>query len=225
MNETGGGESEEALEKRAPGRPRSEATRRAILDAALDLLHTEPYRQISIDKIALRAKVGKQSIYRWWHSKADLILEAYLARATASVPMIAETGDAFVDFESTLKRLCSVLSQPGVQKSFCSFVAEAQFDEEFRAKFYTQFVSRRQDLFGKILEQGLERGQIRADANLDETLDFVLGAVWYRLLSGTPRKLDDRYAETICDTLRASLARSPTDAKRPLRQELSMFEA
>jgi AcrR family transcriptional regulator len=200
------------IEKRGPGRPRSEATRRAIFDAALDLLHSEPYRDISIDRIAARAKVGKQSIYRWWSSKAELILEAYIERATASVPPVEPSPDSLADLEATLKRLCAVVSQPGVRKVF-------------RVKFHDIFVARRHDVFGHILKVGMERGQLRADVAIDDVLDVTLGSIWFRLLSGTSRPLDDAYAEMLVDLLRARLARSPDDAMPPVRRPDAIVEA
>jgi len=66
--------------KRSRGRPRSDATRQGILEAAVELMGSTPYREITVEGIAQRAKVGKQSIYRWWPSKADLVLEAYTER-------------------------------------------------------------------------------------------------------------------------------------------------
>src|SRR5205085_6201861 len=63
---------------RAPGRVRSDASRVAILDATLKLLEGTPLQQISIESIAREAGVGKATIYRWWNSKAAVVIEASL---------------------------------------------------------------------------------------------------------------------------------------------------
>ena len=76
---------------RPPGRPRSETTRQAVLEAASLLLDNEAYRSISIERIASDAKVGKQSIYRWWDGKADVLLEAFTGRALSKSPTAAAT--------------------------------------------------------------------------------------------------------------------------------------
>lgn len=207
-----------STERRKPGRPRSETTRRAILDAALKLLRTEHYRDISIDRIALDAKVGKQSIYRWWPSKADLILEAYAERAVQMAPPPnAGSGDAFADLEGALQRLFEIAADGQVSRSVRSFIAEAQFDEAFRAKFYEAFVSRRHAFFGGILERGVAGGQLRPDLDIEGTMDVILGAFWFRLLSGSPRPLDAAYARLIVDLLRPGLC-APGDVVRPRKR-------
>ena len=56
------------------GRRRSEASRKAILDATYELLKAVGFHQMSIEGVASRAGVGKTTIYRWWSSKGVLVL-------------------------------------------------------------------------------------------------------------------------------------------------------
>ncbi|SFX10038.1 TetR/AcrR family transcriptional regulator [Streptomyces atratus] len=74
-------------ENRSPdaGR-RSERSRRAIHDAALALVAEVGYPRTTIDAIAARAGVGKQTIYRWYHR--------WLLR---TLPLTHEYADAIVD--------------------------------------------------------------------------------------------------------------------------------
>jgi len=58
------------------GRPRDETARRALLDAAYELVVERGYAAVSMDAIAAKAGSGKQTIYRWWPGKADLVLDA-----------------------------------------------------------------------------------------------------------------------------------------------------
>ncbi|MFJ9394883.1 TetR/AcrR family transcriptional regulator [Streptomyces californicus] len=57
---------------------RSDRSRRAIHDAALALVTEQGYRRTTIEGIAARAGVGKQTIYRWWPSKAAVLMDAFL---------------------------------------------------------------------------------------------------------------------------------------------------
>ena len=50
----------------------------AILEAAAALFAESGYEHLTIEGIARRAGVGKQTIYRWWSSKGDVIAEAIL---------------------------------------------------------------------------------------------------------------------------------------------------
>src|SRR5437879_11732027 len=86
---------------------RSEKSRRAIYDAALALVGEVGYPRTTIEGIAARAGVGKQTIYRWWGSKADVLLEAFLdlsaqaAREAGQEPYaIPDTGDLAGDLKA-----------------------------------------------------------------------------------------------------------------------------
>jgi len=85
------GEQESKQELSAPGRPRSDASHQAILQAMMEILQQEGYRATSIEVIAARAGVGKKTIYRWWPSKAAVALEALTAYTEAHVPF-SDTG-------------------------------------------------------------------------------------------------------------------------------------
>jgi AcrR family transcriptional regulator len=190
---------------RPPGRPRSEATHLAILVAAADLLERESYARISIERIAAEAKVGKQSIYRWWASKADVLLEAYTERALRRIPAFEATGDAFADLESLMRRFFAATRAPAIGRTIRSLIAEAQLDPEFRAKFHGVFVSARRAMMRKAVEAGIASGQFRRDLDVELVLDLLYGAFWYRLLSGTPDPIDDAFAREIVAMLRPCL--------------------
>jgi AcrR family transcriptional regulator len=210
---------------KAPGRPRSDATHRAILNAAVDmLLECEDYRLVSIDKIAARAKVGKQSIYRWWSSKADLILEALTCRTQHRAPLEPFSSDAFADLVSFLKRIFALMHEPVANKAVRILIAEAQFNSEFQKKFWEVFLSPGRTVLHEILARGIALGQFRPDLDVETVLEVLYGAYWYRLLSGTPAPCDDAFAETIVRLLAPGIARTPDQARvRPL--PAGVFEA
>lgn len=192
---------------RSPGRPRSEATHRAILDAAADLLEREPYARITVERIAQEARVGKQSIYRWWRAKADVLLEAYTERALKQLPPVERSGDALQDLASLLARFFAAARVPAVGRTIRGLIAEAQHDAEFRAKFQATFVSTRRGMMRDVLAAGIASGQLRPDLDVEVTLDLVYGAFWYRLLSGTAEAIDDAFAAAIVAALAPALRR------------------
>jgi len=190
---------------RSPGRPRSDATRQAILDASSHLLETESYDKISIERIASEAKVGKQSIYRWWGGKADVVLAAYTERVLPRLPLRKPTDDAFDDLEDFLRQLFASVGTPLVRRTMQGLLAEAQLDPEFRLKFYGVFVASRRTLFKQALNHGISLGQFRSDLDVETTIDLLNGAFWYRLLSGDEEDLDAAFAADLIKTLRPSL--------------------
>ena len=76
---------------RKPGRPRSEDSHQAVLAAAMEILKEEGYSGLTLQNIARKAGVGRQTLYRWWDSKADIALEAFAERTSHDVP-IPDTG-------------------------------------------------------------------------------------------------------------------------------------
>jgi AcrR family transcriptional regulator len=209
---------------KAPGRPRSDATHKAILSAAVELLlECEDYRLISIDKIAARAKVGKQSIYRWWSSKADLILEALTCRILEPLPPEPVSNDAFADLASFLKRTFATPREPIANKAVRVLIAEAQFDSDFQKKFWEVFLAPGRSVLRNILARGAAVGQFRPDLDIETVVEVLSGAHWYRLLSGTPAPCDDAFAETIVRLLAPGIARTPDQPRS--RPPAGVFEA
>ena len=98
-------------ERPRTGPVRSEEARRAILDAALDLARHD-LNAASVDAIAARAGVGKQTIYRWWPSKAALVLDALLDHAAQDVD-ITPTGPLERDLSRFLRRAFRAIAGPG----------------------------------------------------------------------------------------------------------------
>ncbi len=196
-------------EKRAAGRPRSEETRQAILDAAVELVGTRAYRDVSMDAIAALAKVGKQSIYRWWNAKADLVLEAFTDHSLSRMPPLVASADAFADLETDLTRFFAFMRNELVGKGVRSLIAEAQFDADFRSKLYNNVHRVRCEGLRRIFQHGRSLGQFRSDLDEDALAHVIHGAFWYRFLSGTKFPADDAYAKTVVALLRPGIEQRP----------------
>jgi len=176
--------------KRGRGRPRSEATHDAIVDAALELAASTDYRDLSIERIALEAKVGKQSIYRWWPSKAELLLHAFTARSMNRLPPYLPSGDAFADLEDFLRRLLIVLRKPVVAKILRGLVAEAILDPAFAAKLDGEFLEVRRARIHQICHHGIALATLPRDADVAMAASLLLTAA-VTGLSRPPRQHED----------------------------------
>ena len=186
------------------GRRRSASSHRAILAATQELLVERPYREVTIEGIAARARVGKQTIYRWWPSKAALVLEAYLAGQDA-VPPPGEQANLRTDVRALLGWLIAVLAEPTGGRVVAGLVGDLQQDAVLAQGFHQEVVPARRAAMLAALERGRARGEIRADADLELAVDTLHGAVFYRLLlSGEP--LDDAFAERVASQVLAGLA-------------------
>lgn len=162
------------------GRPRSEETHQAILDAALNLLKEGDYRAVTIEAIAARAKVGKQTIYRWWPSKAAIILEAGVAKAASEVP--APQHDYLREnLREFLERTFSSVNEWS-RPVMTSLMAEAQLDPIFANQFREIFIKARRNSLRQILKLGIANGELPASTDLDFLMDVLFGVLWYRML-------------------------------------------
>jgi AcrR family transcriptional regulator len=179
------------------GRRRSQRSHDAIVQATQELLVEDGYQALTIEGVAARAGVGKQTIYRWWPSRAALVLEAYLAGSDA-VPTPTETADTHADVLALLDWLVAVLAQPIGGKVVAGLVADLKHDPDLAERFHRDVVPARRRAMREALERGRERGEIRADTDLDLAVDTLHGAVFYRLLlSGEP--LDPRFTEALAN--------------------------
>lgn len=194
---------EDADEKVLRGRPRSTECHGAILESVLQLMQKEGYNAVTIEGVARHAGVGKQTIYRWWGSRAELILEAFANHAADVVP----TPD-----RGTLREDLEVFIAAGFKRLFKGYgeimrglMADAILDPEFNKILREAFILRRRAATKEILKRGIERGEIAKDTDMDLMIDMLFGPVWFRLLV-QHAKLDATFARQIIDAVLAAFA-------------------
>jgi AcrR family transcriptional regulator len=184
--------------KAARGRPRSSACHETILGAVVALLEDEGYGALTIEGVARQAKVGKQTIYRRWRSKAELVLEAYAKHVEALLP-IPDRGSLRADLETYLSAVFRRLNRSS-GAIMRGLMADAALDAEFGKLMRELFLNKRRQAVRQILERGMTRGELRINADLDLLLDMLFGPLWYRLLSRYG-KLDRGFARSLVDAL------------------------
>jgi AcrR family transcriptional regulator len=174
---------------------RSKRAHEAILNAAVELIHERPYSDVCIEAIAARAGVGKQTIYRWWTSKAAVLMEACAAVVAREVPL-PDTGSFVADLRDYLTHICTFFETQLSKPTVAGLLAEAQCNAELARAFQDGLLMQRRTVLRTILERGLERGELRAGLDLDVIMDMIHGALWYRtLLLKAP--LDEAFVESM----------------------------
>ncbi len=182
-----------------PGRRRSEASRQAILAAAAELTAEVGYAGLTIEGIAARSGAGKQTIYRWWPSKADVLMDALTAKADLHIPVPRE-GSYAADLRRFLTDTFALGGNPLVIGVLRALMAEAQIDEEFGERFRTAFLWHRREALGAILANARERGDLPPAPAAETVPDIVFGTLWYRILA-IHGPLDQRLVEELVATL------------------------
>ena len=156
------------------------------------------YAATSISDIAAAAGTGRQTLYRRWPGKAQLILDAFTEHAGDRVddPHAAAPGPEPVrDF---LRRTFRALDETG--PALRSLMAQAQLDPAFCELFRQRFILPRRAALRAVLAQARDSGSLPAGLDLDTAVSALFGALWYRLLLGEP--LDDAYAAALEDLIR-----------------------
>lgn len=172
---------------RPRGRPRCEDTCALIRRTAQALLEEGSFDTFSIEAVAARAGVAKTTIYRWWKSKAELAVDAFLEAVAAEVPFPpGETDPVREQFRKALRRTCRLYRGP-VGRFMRSVAAAALADEQVRSLWWERFFAVRRAAIAARLAESAERGEIRRDHDPEVVLDALFGPVVYNLfLTGRP---------------------------------------
>jgi AcrR family transcriptional regulator len=170
------------IKSESRGRPRSEESEEAILEATIQLLSEKPLREISMEEIARKAGVGKATIYKWWPSKAYVALDAFLKKTNQMIPT-SDTGSVKTDILEQLRSLMVFYRSPA-GRILGQFIAESQIDAKFAALFRKLFLKPRRELVGVIFDRGVERGEIEQNLNRELVLDLIYGPAIYRMIVG-----------------------------------------
>jgi AcrR family transcriptional regulator len=163
----------------AATRPRVEGDReQEILDAALEVLGEVGYDRLTMDAVAHRAKASKATLYRRWNSKATLVVES-LARMKTT-PAIPDTGDLRSDL---LAAFCGHggLTDHDTTSTFGAVVTAVSTDPEFAAEFRKQVVAPKALVSRTVFERARDRGELRADLDLDIAVPALAGIVLHRV--------------------------------------------
>ena len=172
---------------------RNERSRLAILDAAVSLIAELGYDRVSIEAIAKRAGVGKQTIYRWWPSKGAVALEA-LDNSLATVVDFRDSGDIVEDLRHHMKNVTQVLGSTQIGPVIQGLIAAAQSDPALSRAHLERVIEPATAAWHDRIARAHKSGEIRGDADPQAIIDMLFGAMYFRLLLHTrplePEQID-----------------------------------
>jgi AcrR family transcriptional regulator len=165
------------------GRPRSEKTRAAIVCAARDLLAEGGMAAATMEAIAARAGCSKATIYKWWPSRAAVLLEGLfdLTRSTIEIPEGASTEEAL---RGHLGATLAVFREGAAGPLLRTLAGEAVSDPAVAAALREQWIAPRRIVCLGILRDAVGRGELRADTDLEAASDQLFGPLYHRLVFG-----------------------------------------
>lgn len=171
----------------------------AIIDATRALLLERGFDGLSIEAVAARAGVGKQTIYRWWPSRPALVADVVLADADKILATMPHSDDVTADLAAWAGTLASALTTKRGNAMLRILTAASLEHEDTAARLRAGFS---RPLLDSVRTRLLAE---QIDAELaSAAADALLGGVVYPILSeghSYPR----RRAETLARTIVASL--------------------
>lgn len=163
------------------GRPRSAEADRAIVAATLELLGELGPTGLTVEEVASRAGVSKATLYRRYAGKDQLIVDA-LASLNDELP--AEAPDA----GSTRDTLVLILEtwRAGYPSSlagrlFPRVTAHARSNPPLFGCFYDRVIEPRRERFREVLRRGVDRGELRADLDMELAVTLLIAPTLYQL--------------------------------------------
>ncbi len=192
------------------GRPPSEmaASHAGIMDAVYDLLQEKSVRDLTMEAVAKRAGVGKPTLYKWWPTKAALVLAMLVERMARKL----EKPTALSAEQSLLfrvRRLIDALNGP-FGKIVAGLIAEGQSEPAVLQEFFERWASPRRNATIADLQRGKDAGELRSDTEPGLLNDAIFGAIYYRMLlrSGPmTRRFGEELVEQIIRGHRSETAR------------------
>ncbi|WP_328772103.1 TetR/AcrR family transcriptional regulator [Streptomyces sp. NBC_00286] len=201
--------SAQPSQKPAPNSTRrSERSRRAIYAAALTLVGEVGYAKTTIEGIAARAGVGKQTIYRWWPSKADVLLEAFLDLSEQASELAVkegqepyefpDTGDLAADLKFVLRATVDELLNPRFEAPSRALAAEGVVNEQLGAVFVAKLLEPSLQLYVQRLRAAQDQGAVRPEIDPRIALELFVSPLAQRWLQRTG-PISYEYVDTLVD--------------------------
>src|SRR6201998_810586 len=164
------------------GRPPSQtaASHCAIMDAVFALLQEKSIRDLTMEEVAKQAGVGKPTLYKWWPTKATLVLAMLCERMAPNL----ETPTVLTPAESLrfrVRRLIDAFNGP-FGKIVAGIIAEGQSEPAVLREFFDRWVSPRRNATIADLQRGKDSGELRSETEPELLNDAIFGAIYYRML-------------------------------------------
>ncbi|WP_432206426.1 TetR/AcrR family transcriptional regulator [Mycobacterium paraffinicum] len=176
---------------------RSDAAREAILRAADDLLAEKGFAAVTVEGIAKAAGVAKQTVYRWWNSKTEVLMDAFLEDAADDLEP-PDTGSLESDLRAHLRNTARFLAFDDAGAVYRALVGQAQHDAELAESFRARYLLEQRIRDQKPFTRAIDRGELPPDTDAALLAERLVGPLHYRVIvTGEP--VDDAFIDALVD--------------------------
>ena len=190
--------------KRAPKTAQMERTKRHVLNATTELLGEIAYGRITIDLISERSGVSRSTIYRHWKSLPELVSDAFDG-ALGPNPKMPATGDIRDELLTLFHILPKILDRSIWGRILPSIIVASNSEGDFSGRLQN-IADKRRDGIRDLIKNGMERGEIKADTDIEWMIDILSGLFYHRrLITGVSMHEAGLVKKTV-DTVLSSVA-------------------
>ena len=162
---------------------RNQESRRALLEALKEMLIQHPLSSISIEVVAERAGVSKQTIYRWYHDKSALFIDLYETESVDRL-MIPDMGSVEKELNELALQTWRFWRETACGQAFRQLVARCQSNLHASNQLRDDFMPRRRLFVTQILNRAVARSEIE-NGDCEVFTDLWVGFNWYHLLTNS----------------------------------------
>lgn len=197
------GQSENAKAEVTFGRPRSKRAREAIIQSAIELIRIKPFNTLTVVEVAAKACVSTATIYRWWRTKEDLLIEAVVERYADTLSFPASKSP----LESIRRQLINgakfLTTAEG--QLYLNFVTKGELDPSQRETYYQRFHLPLYTEFLRLIKQAIKKGELPKKTPGPLAYDLLNGPLFLRALLGDTGTISSAYINRMFNVAVAGL--------------------
>ena len=187
-------------------RLRPSEIQKRVLNVAYESVLRIGFRAVAVESVSAETGIAKTSIYRRWPNKAAMVMDAFVFRigpCIAFPPSDDHTGS----IRKQMLALAKAFRGPA-GTMIKALLGEAQFDRELAEAFKKHWLLPRREIAIVAVQAAINSGELRADVDVQVTLDALYGGLYYRLLTGSG-PLSDTYVEGLFSHVIEGLGAEP----------------
>ena len=185
------------------------------MDAVYELLQERSVRDLTMEAVAHRAGVGKPTLYKWWPTKAALVLAMFRERIAVALPP-PSVGTAEEAIRDKARALIGPLNGH-LGKVLSELIAEGQSEPAILRELFDKHIRGHQEADAADIERGKTSGELASDADPELIIDAVFGAIFYRLLFRTApltEEFSDKLVRQVFRGVRVRAGEASKSSKR-----------
>lgn len=153
-------------------------------------LAEDSYAAVTIEGLAAEAEVSKQTIYRWWPSKAAILGEALLEGELPGADALPVTDDLASDLRAWFTAVSDQQGDSASVELARALIAVTATDPELGAQLNERLATPVRSWVATRLGLAREAGDVRDDVDADAIADQFIAMASYAALLGKPLSAD-----------------------------------